>query len=45
MADRSATQQPVLSKAGKDFKSAAKGKECFLKEVRKDKSDGVSLSG
>ena len=26
-----------LSKVGKDYESAAEGRECFLKEVRKDK--------
>ena len=34
-----------LSKAGKDYESAAEGRECFLKEVRKDKRDGSNLSG
>ena len=34
-----------LSKAGKGYESAAEGRECFLKEVRKDKRDGVNLSG
>ena len=34
-----------LSKAGKDYESAAEGRECFLKEVCKDKKDGVNLSG
>ena len=34
-----------LSKAGKDYESEVEGRECFLKEVRKDKRDGVNLSG
>ena len=34
-----------LSKAGKDYESAAEGQECFLKEIRKDKRDGLNLSG
>ena len=34
-----------FTKAGKDYESAAEGWECFLKEVRKDKRDGVNLSG
>ena len=34
-----------LSKAGKDYESAAEGQECFLKEVHKDKRDGANLSG
>ena len=37
--------QVELSKAGKDYESEAQGPECFLKEVRKDKRDGVNLSG
>ena len=34
-----------LSKAGKDHESAAEGRECFDKEVHKDKRDGANLSG
>ena len=37
--------QLELSKVGKDFKSAAEGRKCFIKEVRKDKRDGANLSG
>ena len=32
-----------LSKARKDYESAAEGRECFLKEVRKDKRDSANL--
>ena len=34
-----------LSKAGKDYKLVAEGRECFLKAVHKDKRDGTNLSG
>ena len=34
-----------LSKAGKDYEPEVEGWKCFLKEVRKDKRDGVNLSG
>ena len=34
-----------LSKASKKYESTAEGKNCFLKEVRKDKRDGANLSG
>ena len=34
-----------LSKVGKDYESAVEGWECFLKEVRKDKTDSANLSG
>ena len=34
-----------LGKVGKDYESAVEGRECFLKEVRKDKRDCVILSG
>ena len=37
--------QLKLSKAGKDYESAAEGRECLLKEVCKDKRDGANLSG
>ena len=37
--------QLELSKAGKDYESAVEGWDCFLKEVCKDKRDGVNLSG
>ena len=30
-----------LSKVGKDYELAVEGWECFLKEVRKDKRDGL----
>ena len=32
-----------LSKAGKYYELAAEGQECFLKEVHKDKRDGMNL--
>ena len=41
----SSCRQLKLSKAGKDYESAAEGQECFLKEVRRDKRDGANLSG
>ena len=41
----SSCSQLELSKAGKDYESEAEGRECFLKEVHKDKRDGVNLSG
>ena len=34
-----------LSKVGKDYESAVEGRDCFLNEVRKDKKDGMNLSG
>ena len=34
--------QLELSKAGKDYEE---GRECFLKQVRKDKRNGMNLSG
>ena len=34
-----------LHKVGKDYESAAEGRECLLNEVRKDKRGGVNLSG
>ena len=33
-----------LSKAGKDYESAAEGWEFFLQEVRKNKREGADLS-